>query len=250
MRLWFYVKDGQQHGPIAEDILVQMLEAGTLSLDTLVWTKELKEWTTARDVEGLVPADVFPPPIVSPIPKDSWTPPLTNKIYQPSGPQVRPWPRYWARMIDFTLFGLLLGVILGIIYPPAVEIHATILTFILLFIYIFVEPIMLSSWGTTPGKALLRIQLRRQDGTKVNYSEGLNRAFRVWSRGLAFNIPIVSLFTLISSYRSLIREGKTSWDQDGHFVVYHQIISPLRIVVTVLICLALFALIVIGEMEK
>jgi hypothetical protein len=251
MRLWFYVKDSQQHGPVAEDILVQMLAAGTLSSDTLVWTKELKDWTTARDVEGLVPAEVLPPPIglPPPIPRDSWTPPLATTIYQPSGPQLRPWVRYWARMTDFFLFCFLFGLILTIIHEPLLEINDKLLGILLLFIYIFVEPIMLSSLGTTPGKALLRIRLRRQDGTKLNYSEGLNRAFRVWLRGEGLGIPIVSLFTLITAYRRLTRKGKTSWDRDGHFGVYHQIVGPLRAVVTVLIFIAFFVLIVIVKIE-
>ena len=112
MRLCFYLKDGQQYGPIAEDILVQMLKVGSLSPDALVWTKELKHWMTAREVQGLVPADVFPPPIASPlpIPKDSRIPPLVETLYQPSGPQVRPWVRYWARMTDYFIFCFLFGI--------------------------------------------------------------------------------------------------------------------------------------------
>jgi hypothetical protein len=65
---WFYVKDGQQHGPVDKDALVQMFLTGTLSADALVWTEELRDWKTARDVEGLVPENVIPPPIVPPPP--------------------------------------------------------------------------------------------------------------------------------------------------------------------------------------
>lgn len=206
---------------------------------------------TAREVQGLVPADVFPPPSASPppIPKDSRMPPLLETVYQPSGPQVRPWVRYWARMTDYLIFCLLCGIIVAIIYEPLLDIRK-LLGIIMFFLYIFVEPIMLSSWGTTPGKALLRIRLRRRDGTKLNYSEGLNRSFKVWLRGWGLGIPIVAFFTLITAHMRLTREGKTSWDQEGQFIVHHQIVSPLRTIVTVLIFIAFSALVVIGKMRN
>jgi len=58
MRLWFYLKDGQQKGtgPIAEDILLKMFSTGALSVDTLVWTSGMGEWKAARDVEVLSPS--------------------------------------------------------------------------------------------------------------------------------------------------------------------------------------------------
>jgi uncharacterized RDD family membrane protein YckC len=87
-------------------------------------------------------------------------------------------------MIDIFLFALLFGLVLGIVYEPALKTNDLILGVILTFIFVFVEPVMLSSWGTTPGKALLRIRLRRYDGEKLTFSEALNRAFQVWLKGL------------------------------------------------------------------
>jgi hypothetical protein len=251
MRLWFYVKDGQQHGPIAEDILVQMLKAGSLSLDTLVWTKELKDWTTARDVEGLVPADVFPPPVTSPppLPRDSWTPPLAKNICQPSGPQVRPWVRYWARLMDFFLFALLLGVVLGIIYPPALEINDTLLGIIVLFVYAFVEPIILASWGTTPGKALLRVRLRQSNGIKLTFAKALNRSASVWVKGWGLGIPLVSIITLITAYNKLKKDGITTWDREGDFKVSHNEIGTIRAIITILFFISFVFLIVLGKLD-
>jgi len=63
MRSWFFAKDGQQHGPVTEDDLSDMLATGALSTDALVWTKEMKEWRPAKEVESLIHRDPLPPPL-------------------------------------------------------------------------------------------------------------------------------------------------------------------------------------------
>lgn len=63
MRQWFYTQQGQQHGPIPEDNIVELFRSGQLSVDTLVWTEELDNWTAARNIDRLVPASLPPPPI-------------------------------------------------------------------------------------------------------------------------------------------------------------------------------------------
>ncbi|MBD2078050.1 RDD family protein [Phormidium sp. FACHB-592] len=155
--------------------------------------------------------------------------------YKPSGSQTRPWLRWAARSFDFFLFSFLVGIVLELIYPSALNIPA--LDILLIFVYVFVEPTMLCSWGTTPGKALFKIRLRRQNETKLNYLQALSRSFSVWIKGLGLGVPFISLFTLLNSYNCLTNEGITSWDRDGGFSVSHQIISLLRTILIVLLFL-------------
>lgn len=72
--LWYYVKDGKQQGPVPESVLQELLDSGHLGAGDLVWSKSLKEWTAASDVESLRvrPAPAPPPP--------------------PSGEPPKPWP--------------------------------------------------------------------------------------------------------------------------------------------------------------
>jgi hypothetical protein len=155
--------------------------------------------------------------------------------YEPSGSQSRPWIRWASRIFDLYLFSFLTGIILELLYPSALtKIPDKIWEVFLIFIYVFVEPVMLCSWGTTPGKELLRIRLRRQNGTKLSYSQALSRSFSVWIKGLGLGIPLVSLFTLVSSYNHLTKKGVTTWDRDGNFSVSHRVISPVRGTIIVL----------------
>jgi uncharacterized RDD family membrane protein YckC len=157
--------------------------------------------------------------------------------YKPSGSQTRPWLRWAARSFDFFLFSFLVGIVLELVYPSALNIPDTALNILLTFVYVFVEPIMLCSWGTTTGKALFKIRLRQQNGTKLSYLQALSRSFSVWIQGLGLGVPFVSLFTLLNSYNRLTNEGITLWDRNGNFSVSHQVIDPLRTILIVLLFL-------------
>ena len=70
-------------------------------------------------------------------------------------------------MMDIFLFADLFGTALAIVYPPFLEIPEALSGLVLLFPYVFVESAMLAGWGTTPGKAILRVRLRKATGDKL-----------------------------------------------------------------------------------
>ena len=53
MREWYYIKDGQQNGPVDENTLISLFSSGELSQETKVWSSDFDEWTPARNVQGL-----------------------------------------------------------------------------------------------------------------------------------------------------------------------------------------------------
>ena len=136
-------------------------------------------------------------------------------------PEIRPWIRFWARMIDYTL----LVIVLWAFYKPKTIDSVFEKLILLRLYYIFVEALMLSSWGTTPGKVLLGVKIRKENGTKLNYPEALTRSFRVWWCGDGLGIPFVALIAYLYAYCRIVRDGKTSWDRDGKLVVSHQALT-------------------------
>lgn len=158
---------------------------------------------------------------------------------------VHPWIRYWARYIDIVAFSLVFGIFLAILMPSALESSDIFLTILILFVWIFAESALLSSWGTTPGKWLLRVNLAGPSG-KPEFSAALNRSFAVWLKGLGLGIPIVSFFTLVSSYNHLTKEGIMSWDKDGHFTVTHGKIGIIRSIVAIVVSV-IFLFLIFGE---
>jgi len=53
-RQWYYIKDGQQYGPVSEARLVELFREGTLGPTTQVWTEGLDNWSQASQIDGLV----------------------------------------------------------------------------------------------------------------------------------------------------------------------------------------------------
>lgn len=166
-------------------------------------------------------------------------------------PQVRPWVRYWARMIDLYLLAVLGGFILAITAPDVVgdKVFDQVYGMIVIFLWIFIESILLATVGTTPGKWLLKTKLVPPTGQKASYATAMSRSLKVWWRGWGTGFPIASLFTLLVAYRHLTDNGKTTWDQDDGFSVVHQRIGPLRITVLVTLLVGVVWLTIYGATE-
>jgi uncharacterized RDD family membrane protein YckC len=148
-------------------------------------------------------------------------------------PPVRPWVRYWARLIDLFVFALPAGAVMGAIWPHLIEqadgANDLMLGLLILLAWAFVEPLCLSVFGTTPGKALLKVRLSGPGGRRLTYIEALGRSLRLWWRGLGAGVPFVSLITLAVAYRRLKRQGHTSWDAEGGCEVRHEPIGLGRV---------------------
>jgi uncharacterized RDD family membrane protein YckC len=165
-----------------------------------------------------------------------------------SARQVRPWVRYFSRTVDIFLFSILIAFMLGMFAPSVLELPSALLTMIILFVWIFQEAVLLANCGTTPGKWLFKIKVRNSRGQKLTFSEALNRSFGVWVKGMGAGVPLISLITLLSSRSKLKRDGITTWDEDGGFVVTHGEIGAARAVVVIVLLLGYFTLITLGSM--
>ena len=164
-----------------------------------------------------------------------------------SVPQVRPWVRYWARMFDVNLFALVVGLLLAILFRPVHEVLATLgLGILIFFLWIFLESLLLSWFGTTPGKSLFKTRLVLADNLSVPYSAALIRSSKVWWRGLGAGIPVVSFFTLLNAQDALTKDFITSWDREGGFVVVHEKIGIPRWIGGVMFDVVFLLLSIIG----
>ena len=56
---WYFVVEGQRHGPVDSKLIRQQVATGTLRPDTLVWRRGMSAWTPATSVAEL--ASVTPP---------------------------------------------------------------------------------------------------------------------------------------------------------------------------------------------
>ena len=51
--LWYYARNDQQFGPVSASELKQLVDAGRLAPDDLLWREGMDAWTTAINLRGL-----------------------------------------------------------------------------------------------------------------------------------------------------------------------------------------------------
>ncbi len=174
---------------------------------------------------------------IDPVTPSTETKELSNEkegIKHSNTEQVRPWIRFLARQIDFALLTILvvflfLTGMLPISNQGEPSVAALIPIIGSICFFVFAEIIMLWMLGTTPGKALFKIYLSKNNGGKVDFSTACSRTILVWFKGLGLAIPVISLFTLITSYFSLRKNGTTSWDKSSCIKVEHGNVGGYRV---------------------
>lgn len=140
-------------------------------------------------------------------------------------PRVRsPWRRFFARRFDLLLYGTA-WCILGLLVlqkSPATETGSawfSISALLSVLMMVFLEPLFLSTWGTTPGKWLLGLRVTNNTGQKLTYGEGVYRTVQALWSGAGFFIPIVEIFRGYQRYYDCT-EGKTmAWEWDSELVL-------------------------------
>jgi hypothetical protein len=227
MEQWYYRTDDQKIGPFSEDELLQMIEPKLISSSAQVCSESLPDWTDASEAEAF-----------------GGSTGMTR--FFPTPRNVHPWLRYWARMVDVGLFSFFIIVVIVIAYPPAGNLPDPLMNMLMLALYILVEPILLSTIGTTVGKAFFGIRLRKPDGGKLSFGNALARSCKVAFKGLAIGVPFVSLFTMLNAYNRLSSKGITSWDLEERVLVTHKKLGIVRMILLVLVITGMVALMVLG----
>src|SRR5205809_6548412 len=72
---------------------------------------------------------------------------------------------------------------------------------------------------------MLGTSVRTLAGKKLTFGEALSREGSVWAR---LGLGLLTIFALLFSCRRLARDGVTSWDEFGGFVVRHGKIGAAR----------------------
>jgi hypothetical protein len=90
--------------------------------------------------------------------------------------------------------------------------------------YILSFPILaliISMFGTTPGKFLYGISVKKSNGTNLNISEAFSREKDVLIFGVLFGLFPFSIITYVKSYNDLNKNKITSWDKKLNVAITH-----------------------------
>ena len=134
-----------------------------------------------------------------------------------------PWRRYFARVLDILLYSITWSAFLAFVFhvnvlerSTAETILDTLIEFIMM---LFLEPLWLHKFGTTPGKFIFGLRIESAEGEYLSYTEGLERTLGVIGNGMGFNIPIYNLIRLWKSYRMCSENEMLPWDEYKSYTI-------------------------------
>ena len=243
---WYYALNGERVGPRSLDEVRSMVATGVLDGDALVWTAGMRDWARVADFPMLSPdwAPYAPPVHAHDEPSH----------HAPARPDAReasatphPWRRLSARMVDTLFYALIVTLVLGLVAPhliptdpqkvnPLFNLAAAALA-------VPMEALLLAAFGTTPGKALLRIHLTASDGERLSPGQSFSRAVQVWILGMGLGIPLLSVVTQIAALVRLATRGTAVWDDRLGLQVEYEELSTGRIVGVVGLLLVILAMV-------
>lgn len=142
-----------------------------------------------------------------------------------------PWRRFFARGLDVAIYATIWSAIsyLALRWNTSASSSLRFLEIVIAFIMmLLLEPVLLSTLGTTPGKWLFGLQVRRYTGQKLSYLDALIRTWMVIQYGEGFSIPIYNIYRLYKSYKTCADNEELPWDEDIAYTIKDT--KPLRIV--------------------
>ena len=207
---WFYALNGQQSGPVSEADFEQLIAAGTLRADTLVWKEGMANWqplSALRPVAANLTAPAasqFAPP-AQPIYAPVTNVPGSFAAGSAPVPGVRYggfWIRFVARVIDSLIQAVIGGIaripfglgFMGLMSNSSSGLDAAsglamLMPMIGLSVVISVavgaayEGYFLSTRGATPGKMAMGLRVVRADGQPISFGLAVGRFFASWVSG-------------------------------------------------------------------
>ncbi len=261
MRIWL-LEDGERTGPHEVYTVRDMISNGEVDAETLAWYEGVDGWVTLADVpaygssfsqsKNIDGEDDETQEGGSSLNKDEFEEKLERHIHelrnsspkrsQPNSEQfqnepLHPVRRFFARMLDIWIYSIAIIFIklqMGMNPFDQSDVFRELLFHLP---YILVDGLALTYLGTTPGKWLLEIKLRRSDGYMLNLDTSVIRAARVWVLGFAMSTPFI-LVTLPLSWFVASKYGKFLWDIPQNNITECSPLNPIKI--------ALYVVVVIG----
>lgn len=215
---------------------------GQITNTTQVWSTKLQAWLPYNEIlseEMLFGADL------------SYSKPYSEYMHREKRSkqfQVRPWVRFWARMIDYNCIALVYATIFDTYYRYGSLIFFPFFTIAFIpMLWIPIETILLWTIGTTPGKWLLEIKVRNKRRKKrhLSFEQACIRSITVWFLGMGCGIPIIQIIALIIAKIRLTSRKITIWDKNNCLIVQHNRIGILRILVVIVFFFITFSILIL-----
>lgn len=146
-----------------------------------------------------------------------------NTVWQRTeSPVPYPGRRFLARLLDWSIYNVLWNYLILILLRGKI-VRGFLLMYLdtmgVMAIMLIIEPLLLSLVGTTPGKAVMGLVLRTDEGGKLSLKDSWLRTFQVFADGMGFNVPIFNLLNLTWAKRNCAAGKALLWEQKHSYKI-------------------------------
>ncbi len=240
----YLLKDGRREGPFRVFQVKERLDRGETAPGEQGWHQGMESWRPLSEIDVLSTLLAPPAGAAAPVGENGAVLPEDDRPFRPEAPRTTPpplpqnvvvlvvplfpWRRLVARLFDASLsFGAMAGAVTlaggmtagEFLFPTETMRVALVLAWAL------IEAWMVMTWGTTPGKWLLGLNVRRLDGTLPTLGDSVLRSVIGWTVGWGLGIVPFTLIGWIVWYLHYRKTGMAWWDVGRNIMVT---MGPLR----------------------
>lgn len=129
-------------------------------------------------------------------------------------PTVRhPWLRFFARFFDLALYSAAWTAVRLLLLRMGMEGAVVMDTILAYFTMLLLEPVLLSTWGYTPGKWIFGLEVRGGDGKRLTLGAAGYRTLLAMTWGMGLGVPLVNLYRLWKSHRTCDDGEVLFWEE-------------------------------------
>jgi len=253
----FLLQDGEKTGPFTVYEVASHVREGKADAETLGWYQGADGWLPLQELPAL--ETVFKEAEEQPDSSERVVVAKVEESREVLAPrQLQSSTRFWARVTDISLVdsAILLTALYSGILQPGHIIDPTEPNFTILLlppvVLMFLEAISLHLFGTTPGKLLLRVKVKKIGGGRIPLRTAIKRSFTVWWRGIGLWIPGISLIAMIIAQTVFLKNGSTPWDEACELDVEYGKVDRWRVIVAIVAIFGMFFLprLIFGDYPK
>lgn len=128
--------------------------------------------------------------------------------------------RFVGRMADYAILVVLLRLLLIVVLRirPYGKLLSWLVDYGSYFFMVPLEALLLSAFGTTPGKWLMGLRVHSRDGGLLTFSQAMERECAVLSQGQGLGIPVWSLWRRYKSYQAYCQWPDMEWDEKCEYI--------------------------------
>ncbi len=174
-----------------------------------------------------------------------------HELYEERELVSGPFRRYCARSLDASIYTIVFSIIVVLFFRINTSFYISnvfnyLSVIVVMIVMIFLEPLLLSKFGTTIGKKICGLYVVDEQGEYLTYKAGMRRVVVMLRYGQGWNIPFYNIYRGWKSYKACGAGELLEWDHETHAVVklkdkktWRVFVYILLIIISVGICTGL-----------